>query len=196
VIAFRHLGAVQVHPGLTSWGILSRPRSTSSGQALRDWSHTPRWLICFSAIAAQIGRTVPHLRRSDDVAESVPALPGWAEVWLPALRAWVRFAVYFRVPTQTLPGWVILSHPRSTSSGQALRDWLHTPRWLICFSAIAVQIGRTKKGCLAWDGLRPVVSCFPSCQNCSIKRTHWAHSVYTATSGLRRRLRGARKCCE
>src|SRR5580658_1592061 len=46
---------------------------------------------------------VPHLRRSDDVAESVPALPGWAEVWLPALRAWVRFAVHFRVPTQTLP---------------------------------------------------------------------------------------------
>src|SRR5580658_3969417 len=26
-----------VHPGLTSWVILSRPRSTSSGQALRDW---------------------------------------------------------------------------------------------------------------------------------------------------------------
>ena len=25
----------------------------------------------------------------------VPALPGWADVWLPALRAWFRFAVYF-----------------------------------------------------------------------------------------------------
>jgi hypothetical protein len=32
---------------------------------------------------------------------NVPALPGWAEVWLPALRAWVRFVVYFRVLTQT-----------------------------------------------------------------------------------------------
>ena len=29
-------------------------------------------------------------------------VPGWADVWLPALRAWVRFEVYFRVPTQTL----------------------------------------------------------------------------------------------
>src|SRR3984885_9561331 len=28
-------------------------------------------------------------------------VPRWAEVWLPALRAWVRFAVHFRVPTQT-----------------------------------------------------------------------------------------------
>src|SRR3984957_5178897 len=27
----------------------------------------------------------------------VPALPGWAEVWLPALRAWVRFAVHCRL---------------------------------------------------------------------------------------------------
>jgi hypothetical protein len=32
-------------------------------------------------------------------------VPGWAEVWLPALRAWVRSEVYFRVPThpQTFP---------------------------------------------------------------------------------------------
>jgi hypothetical protein len=35
----------------------------------------------------------------------LPALPGWAEVWLPALRAWVRF--YFRVRTQTRQGWGI-----------------------------------------------------------------------------------------
>jgi hypothetical protein len=32
-------------------------------------------------------------------------VPGWAEVWLPALRAFVRFEVYFLVPTQTLPDW-------------------------------------------------------------------------------------------
>jgi hypothetical protein len=29
--------------------------------------------------------------------------------------------------------------------------------------------------------------CSRSCQNCSIKRTHWAHPVYTVISALRRR---------
>jgi hypothetical protein len=46
------------------------------------------------------GAAPPALGRCCGI--DVPALPGWAEVWLPALRAWVRFAVYFRVPTQTL----------------------------------------------------------------------------------------------
>src|SRR3984885_6631159 len=46
------------------------------------------------------GAAPPALGRCCGI--DVPALPGWAEVWLPALRAWVRFKVYFRVPTQTL----------------------------------------------------------------------------------------------
>jgi hypothetical protein len=47
-----------------------------------------------------------RIRCSDDVAESISQpSPGWADVWLPALRAWVRFEVYFRVPTQTRKGW-------------------------------------------------------------------------------------------
>jgi hypothetical protein len=41
---------------------------------------------------------VPRLQRSTVLAIRLPALPGWAEVWLPALRAWVRFGVYFQVP--------------------------------------------------------------------------------------------------
>src|ERR1700721_4618195 len=45
---------------------------------------------------------VPRLQRSTTLAIPLPALPGWADVWLPALRAWVRFEVYSRVPTQTL----------------------------------------------------------------------------------------------
>jgi hypothetical protein len=40
-----------------------------------------------------------------------------------------------------------------------------------------------------------VLWCFPSCQNCSIKRTHWAHPVYTLISALRRRPGGAQECC-
>jgi hypothetical protein len=31
------------------------------------------------------------------LAIRLPALPGWADVWLPALRAWVRFAVHRRL---------------------------------------------------------------------------------------------------
>src|ERR1700678_4440008 len=45
---------------------------------------------------------VPRLQRSTILAIRLPALPGWADVWLPALRAWVRFAVYFRVLTHPL----------------------------------------------------------------------------------------------
>ena len=49
---------------------------------------------------------VPRLRRSDDVdGIEVPALPGWADVWLPALQASVRFEVHARVPTHTRKGW-------------------------------------------------------------------------------------------
>jgi hypothetical protein len=37
-----------------------------------------------------------------------------------------------------------------------------------------------------------VVWYFPSCQNCSIKRTRWAHPAYTMISAPRRRpARGA-----
>jgi hypothetical protein len=43
--------------------------------------------------AGVVGGSVPHLRRSTVLAIRLPALPGWAEVWLPALRAWVRFGV-------------------------------------------------------------------------------------------------------
>jgi hypothetical protein len=31
---------------------------------------------------------VPRPWRSNDIGIDVPALPGWADVWLPALRAW------------------------------------------------------------------------------------------------------------
>ena len=40
---------------------------------------------------------VPRLQRSTILAIRLPALPGWAEIWLPALRAWVRFAVHYRL---------------------------------------------------------------------------------------------------
>src|ERR1700678_1544756 len=40
---------------------------------------------------------VPRLQRSTILAIRLPALPGWADVWLPALRAWVRFAVHCRL---------------------------------------------------------------------------------------------------
>jgi hypothetical protein len=35
---------------------------------------------------------------------------------------------------------------------------------------------------------------FPSCQNCFIKRTHWAHPSQVVISALRRRP-GAQECC-
>jgi hypothetical protein len=45
-------------------------------------------------------------------------VPGWADVWLPALRAWIRFEVYFRVPTQTLTSRVTPSRPSGTQFGK------------------------------------------------------------------------------
>jgi hypothetical protein len=36
---------------------------------------------------------------------------------------------------------------------------------------------------------RPVEWCFPSCQNCSIKRTHWAHPAYEIASAVISALR-------
>ena len=41
------------------------------------------------------GAAPPALGRCCGI--DVPALPGWAEVWLPALRAWIRFAVHCRL---------------------------------------------------------------------------------------------------
>jgi hypothetical protein len=38
-----------------------------------------------------------------------------------------------------------------------------------------------------------VVWCFPSCQNCSVKRTHWAHPAYLLISALRRRALAGRR---
>src|ERR1700723_659964 len=35
-------------------------------------------------------------------------------VWLPALRAWVQFELYFRVPTQTVTSWATISRPYGT----------------------------------------------------------------------------------
>jgi hypothetical protein len=38
---------------------------------------------------------VPRLQRSATLDIHVPALPGWADVWLPALRAWFSFEFIF-----------------------------------------------------------------------------------------------------
>jgi transglutaminase-like putative cysteine protease len=62
------------------------------------------------------GAAPPALGRCCGI--DVPALPGWAEVWLPALRAWVRFEVYFRVPTQTLTS----SFPRINAGAPTTRE--------------------------------------------------------------------------
>jgi hypothetical protein len=76
-----------------------------SGEGLGDGS--PRLWSAGGAALPTFG--VPRLRRSDDCGIGVPALPGWAEVWLPALRAWVRFEVYFRVPIEA-PEWRPVGH--------------------------------------------------------------------------------------
>jgi hypothetical protein len=54
---------------------------------------------------------------------------GLADVWLPALRTWVRFAVYFRVPTQTLPGRLMFGY-RPYGSGSDLRSIFEFPHRL------------------------------------------------------------------
>src|ERR1700678_2677370 len=67
----QHSRAVQVHPGLTSWGILSRPCGTGSRwectpstnvlgysqPSLRDWTRFPLIAGFFSGSAVQISRS-------------------------------------------------------------------------------------------------------------------------------------------
>jgi hypothetical protein len=65
-----------------------------------DWQNAdPSAALLLTQVGAG-PNLVPRLRRSTILAIRLPALPGWADVWLPALRAWVRFEIYFRVPTQ------------------------------------------------------------------------------------------------
>jgi hypothetical protein len=70
------------------------------------------------------------------------------------------------------------------------------PCWRLCRNVRSKRSKRTKSGhapgigdCPVW---RPVAPAsfgvgFLSCQNCSIKRTHWAHPAYAVDSALRRR---------
>ena len=52
-------------------------------------------------------------------------------------------------------------------------------------SASVPFVTRVSSG-LGWPQAR-ARWCSPSCQNCSIKSTHWAHPAYTVISALRRR---------
>ena len=48
-------------------------------------------------------------------------------------------------------------------------------------------------GCRSFAGVR---WCIPSCQNCFIKRTHWAHPSQVVISTLHRRARGRRNAAD
>jgi hypothetical protein len=106
------------------------------------------------AKAGVVGERVPRLRRSHGTpgqagASSIAntALPGWADVWRTALRALNDYQIPHSVlPSQIASANVVVTvkqtgkeliwttlkvnRPRSTSSGQALRDWFP------CFPAI------------------------------------------------------------
>jgi hypothetical protein len=67
------------------------------------------------------------------------------------------------------------------------------------FFSIAVQIGRSKKGSLAWDWPQAggvVFSKLSKLLNQLNQEDVLGAPCYTVVSGLRRRLRGVRKCCE
>jgi len=118
-------------------------------------------------------------------------------LWVRSFRKKVRYKRYkrYKSPSHVQACRSLLDHGRSITDGSAEKfrqvDFgrqnvaLLTPSQ--CgdkrddISAYALRIGERpvchpasiQRPChLAWDGLRAVVWCFPSCQNCSIKRTH------------------------
>ena len=94
----------------------------------------------------------------------VPALPGWAEVWLPALRAWVRFAVHCRLsrtlsstgnrghgaPTILLPVWQKAQKRRPRSSVRAAG-----PRLQVAYKPNSVEDDHSSRRRIAAPLKRP-----------------------------------------
>ena len=74
--------------------IRSRAGSQTSAQPGRAGVSDPQYrLSARGAAPADVGSAAPPVLRN--IGIRLPALPGWADVWLPALRAWFSFGVYF-----------------------------------------------------------------------------------------------------
>ena len=83
----------------------------TSGARMMLWNRCPSpppdflWNLVALANFMRLSLLKGARAASSSAAWQEIRVPGWAEVWLPALRAWVRFEVYFRVPPQIRQGW-------------------------------------------------------------------------------------------